>query len=84
MRYLPSMPSAMFSSTVSASNSEKCWNTMPMPSWRAALGLATLDRLAVPEDLAGIGLHDAVDHLDQRRLAGAVLAEQRVDFARLT
>ena len=28
----------MFSSTVSASNSEKCWNTMPMPSLRAARG----------------------------------------------
>ncbi len=28
----------MFSSTVIASNSEKCWNTMPMPSRRAARG----------------------------------------------
>ncbi len=36
------MPSAMFSSTVIASNSEKCWNTMPMPSFRAALGLLTV------------------------------------------
>ena len=36
------MPSAMFSNTVNASNSEKCWNTMPMPSRRAALGLATV------------------------------------------
>ena len=31
--------SAMFSATVSDSNSEKCWNTMPMPSARAAAGL---------------------------------------------
>ena len=30
----------MFCVTVSASNSEKCWNTMPMPSSRAAAGLA--------------------------------------------
>ena len=29
----------MFSPTVSVSNSEKCWNTMPMPSLRAAAGL---------------------------------------------
>ena len=29
----------MFSSTVSASNSEKCWKTMPIPMPRAALGL---------------------------------------------
>ena len=28
----------MFSVTVSASNSEKCWNTMPMPSRCAWLG----------------------------------------------
>ena len=32
----------MFSATVSVSNSEKCWNTMPMPSSRAFAGLATV------------------------------------------
>ena len=73
----------MFSSTVSASNSEKCWNTMPTPSLRAARGLAISHRRAVPQDLAGIGRQNAIDHLDQRRLAGAVLAEQRVDLAGL-
>ena len=30
---------AMFSTTVRASNTEKCWNTMPMPSSRASAGL---------------------------------------------
>ncbi len=35
-----SSASAMFSATVSVSNSEKCWNTMPMPSLRARAGLA--------------------------------------------
>ena len=30
--------SEMFSATVSASNSEKCWKTMPMPRRRAAAG----------------------------------------------
>ena len=73
----------MFSSTVIASNSEKCWNTMPMPSLRAARGLEMRDRRAVEEDLALVGREDAVDHLDQGRLAGAVLAEQRVDLAGL-
>ena len=29
----------MFSATVSVSNREKCWNTMPMPSLRARAGL---------------------------------------------
>jgi hypothetical protein len=35
----------MFSATVSVSNSEKCWNTMPMPSERACAGLAIFTRL---------------------------------------
>ena len=76
-----SSDSAMFSAAVSASNSEKCWKTMPMPSFFAMLGLAILTGLAVPADLAGIGFERAEQHLDQRRLAGAVLAEQRVDLA---
>ena len=33
-----SSASAMFSATVKVSNSEKCWNTMPMPSFRARAG----------------------------------------------
>ena len=37
----PGVASAMFSATDSASNSEKCWNTMPIPRRRAAAGLAT-------------------------------------------
>jgi hypothetical protein len=32
------MPSAMFSATDSASNSEKCWNTIATPAARAARG----------------------------------------------
>ncbi len=38
-------------------------------------------RFAVPPDRAGVRPHDAVDDLDQRRLAGAVFAEYRVDLA---
>ena len=73
----------MFSATVSASNSEKCWNTMPMPSLRAAAGLAIVDRLALPAELARRRLQRAIDDLDQRRLAGAVLAQKRMDLAGL-
>ena len=40
-RALP-RPSAMFSATVSASNREKCWNTMPMPRRWAWRGLVTV------------------------------------------
>ena len=71
----------MFSETVSASNKEKCWNTMPMPRRRAWFGILHDDRLALPADLALVGLQHAIDDLDQGALAGAVLAEQRVDLA---
>ena len=75
-------PSAMFSATVSASNSEKCWNTMPMPRRARRVGSAIATGWPSPGDLAGVGLQHAVDDLHQRRLAGAVLAQQRVDLAR--
>ena len=55
-----------------------------MPSARACAGPARCDRLAVPADLARVGLQQAVDDLDQRRFAGAVLAEQRMDLRRQT
>ena len=51
------------------------------PASRARIGDA--DGRAVEDDLALVGREDAVDHLDQRRLSGAVLAEQRVDLAGL-
>jgi hypothetical protein len=41
-----------------------------------------LDALAVPAHLAGVGPDGAVDDLHQRRLAGAVLAEDGVDLPR--
>ena len=39
------------------------------------------DELAVELDLAGVRGVDAAEDLDQRRLAGAVLADERVDLA---
>ena len=36
--------------------------------------------LALPADLAGVGLDQAGEDLEQRRLAGAVLADQRMRF----
>ena len=41
------------------------------------------NRRAVDQHLAGVGLLDAADHPHQRGLAGAVLAQQRDDFARV-
>ena len=56
---------------------------MPMPRRRAAFGEFDLDLLAVEEDLAAVGPHDAGEDLHQRRLAGAVLADDGVDRAAL-
>ena len=39
-------------------------------------------RLALDEDLAGVGRIGAEQHVHQRRLAGAVLAQQPEDLAR--
>ena len=44
-------------------------------------GRADLGLLAVDQDLAGVGMVGAGEHLDQRRLAGAVVAEQADDLA---
>ena len=46
-------------------------------------GRADLDLLAVDEDLAAVGVVGAGEHLDQRRLAGAVVAEQADHLARV-
>ena len=44
---------------------------------------ADADRLAVDADLAGVGVVEAVEDRHQRRLAGAVLADDAVDDAAL-
>ena len=74
-------PSATFSATVRLSNSEKCWNTMPMPRAARLPRSGEDDRLALPADFALARLQQAVEDLDERRLARAVFAEQRVDLA---
>jgi hypothetical protein len=52
-----------------------------MPSDKAALGSFSVDRIALKTDGAGAGLVHAGEDLDQRRLAGAVVANQRHHFA---
>ena len=44
------------------------------------LGRVDRDRLALEEDLAAVGRVDADKRLDQRRLAGAVVADERDDL----
>ena len=54
-----------------------------MPARIASAGERIALRLAVNADLAGIGLVEAVQDRHQRRLAGAVLADDAVDRAAL-
>ena len=49
------------------------------PAGGARIGDA--GRRAVEDDLSLVRREDAIDHLDERRFARAVLAEKRVDFA---
>ena len=51
------------------------------PELRRVLRPVDVDRLAVEEDLAGVHRVDAGDALDQRRLAGAVVADERHHLA---
>ncbi len=74
-------PSIRFSSTVSAGISAECWWTVPIPR-SSAVARGRDRRLdALDEDRAGVGAVQAGEDPDQRRLAGAVLAEQAVNLA---
>ena len=76
-----STPSTMFSATVITGISMKCWWTMPIPRSIASRGELIVTGLPLIEDLALVGPVEAVEDVHQRRLAGAVLAEQRVHLA---
>jgi len=46
-----------------------------------ARGAVDVNAFAVDRDLGAVRRHHAGEDLDQRRLAGAVLSHQRVDFS---
>ena len=54
-----------------------------MPASRAAIGDVKCTTLAAKPNLAGVGNDRAAEGLDQRRLAGAVVADDREDLARI-
>ena len=54
-----------------------------MPRSMASVGSCDVDDLAIEQDLALIGPGQAVEDVHERGLAGAVLAQQGVDLARL-
>ena len=73
----------MFSPTEKRGTRLRSWCTALMPAAIASRGEANCDLAAVEQHPALVGPVDAGDDLDQRRLAGAVLAHQRVDLAGL-
>ena len=72
---------AMFSATVRFGNSDRSWKITWMPSAFALRRVERQHRRAVDLDLAGARRMHAGDDLDQRRLAGAVLADEAVHLA---
>ena len=74
---------AMLSATDRSGISDSSWKMQAMPAALAAAGEANDDRRAVEQHAALVGRDDAGHDLDQRRFAGAVLAEHGVDAAGL-
>ena len=69
------------STTSRFSHSARSWNTVAMPRSCAALGSGCVTVLAVEGDRAGVRPVHAGEHLHQRRLAGAVVADERDHLA---
>ena len=74
--------SSRFSATVRSGSSDSSWNAVATPSWRRAAG-STTRRTGCPKisTVAPVGADQSTEDLDQRALAGAVLAGERVDLS---
>ena len=73
----------MLSATERSGMSDSSWKMQAMPARLAAAGEAKRDLAALEEHAALVGRDDAGHDLDQRRFAGAVLAEDGMDAAAL-
>ena len=71
----------MFSATRHHRDQHEVLVHHPDPAVDRVLGRVERDRLAVEPDLALVGLVEAVEDVHQRRLARAVLAQQRMHLA---
>ena len=76
-------PISRFCSRVAFSNSSMFWNVRAMPRPAIRCGGMRGDVLAVEDDPARGRLVDAADQVEDRRLAGAVRADDREDLALL-
>ena len=72
-----SWPSIMFCTMSRLSHSARSWYTVAMPERGRVLRAPDVNGSPVPPDLAAARLPDARDALDQRALAGAVVADKR-------
>ena len=79
--FVGSVARTMFSATVITGMSMKCWCTIPIPRSIASFGESIRTRSPLIEDLALVRVVEPVEDAHERRLAGAVLAEQRVHLA---
>ena len=71
-----------FSATDRSGKSVGSWKMIAIPASRAAAGPVEDERAAVGVDeRAAVGRVDAAEDLDERRFAGAVLADERVHLA---
>ena len=77
-----SRPSAMFSATERFGSRSISWYTVLMPAELRVVGRREAHQLAVEPQLALVEREGAGDRLDEGRLAGAVLAHERVHLAR--
>ena len=73
---------AMLSATDKSGTSESSWKMQTMPARLAAAGELKATSRSVEHDASGVRPDDARQDFDQGRLAGAVLAEDRMDPAR--
>ena len=71
----------MFSATLRSGKSVGSWKMIAIPASCDCLALSKITSCAVQEQPAPVGAVDAGEDLDQRRLAGAVLAHERVRLA---
>ena len=76
-------PAKTFSATVRSWKTVGSWYIATMPSRCAACGSPIRRGSPSISDLALVGLDDAGQDLHERRLAGAVLADERVHGARV-
>ena len=73
----------MFATTSRFSQSARSWNTVAMPRSRAAAGSLIATSRPMKRIVPDARLMHARENLDERRFAGAVVADERNDLARM-